>query len=546
MSDNAALLESFRETLNECRQLYVSAARTCSEQHPDLVHHEPREFVALMDDLHKGLLIKIYVTIAQADRRWSRAEQQMASVLFEHICGTPLNGEPLRAAILHVVQQASQLRWYALVRPFEDLAPLRDRVAELETLVMRLANLVAKADGTLHEAERARLHDIQGEMQRHLRRVPLDEPGQHEVASEVGHRAVQEIRHDAKQVREQCELTPSPEAQEGSQEDALRVALDDLDALVGLAEVKQEVRTLINYLRVQEERQRLDLPTGVMSLHMVFRGNPGTGKTTVARIVGRVFGALGILQQGHLVETDRSGLVAEYAGQTGPKTNRKIDEALDGMLFIDEAYSLVSGQREDPYGQEAVQALLKRMEDDRQRLVVVLAGYSEPMDQLLRSNPGLSSRFNRTFTFDDYTTIELAQVFEGMCERNHYELRAMARARLLLGFQWRVARRDEHFGNGRMVRNVFESATRHLANRIVDLVPLTKELLTTIEAEDIVMEDVPDDVWSLLEQPDWRLRVTCPGCSRPRELRAEHLGERMRCRSCGEQFVASWGEPPAC
>jgi SpoVK/Ycf46/Vps4 family AAA+-type ATPase len=149
----------------------------------------------------------------------------------------------------------------------------------------------------------------------------------------------------------------------------------ELDDLIGLSGVKQEVRTLANFLKVQVERTKAGLPAAALSLHMVFGGNPGTGKTSVARIVGKIFGAMGVLPRGHLIETDRSGLVAEYAGQTGPKTHKKIEEALDGVLFIDEAYTLIHAEGDDPYGHEAVQTLLKRMEDDRDRLVVILAGY---------------------------------------------------------------------------------------------------------------------------------------------------------------------------
>ena len=157
---------------------------------------------------------------------------------------------------------------------------------------------------------------------------------------------------------------------------------------------------------------------------MLFYGNPGTGKTTVVRIVSRILGGLGILSTGHTIETDRSGLVAEYVGQTGPKVNRVIDDALDGVLFIDEAYSLAGGEGKDQFGAEAVQTLLKRMEDDRTRLVVILAGYTEPMERLIRSNPGLSSCFQRTIDFPDYSAGELVQIFEGMCEKNHYVIPA--------------------------------------------------------------------------------------------------------------------------
>src|SRR5204863_1738957 len=175
----------------------------------------------------------------------------------------------------------------------------------------------------------------------------------------------------------------------------LQAVLAELDELIGLAAIKQEVRTLANYLKLERRRGEAGLADTAMSLHMVFTGNPGTGKTTVSRIIGKIFAAMGVLKKGHLVETDRSGLVAGYAGQTGPKANAKIDEALDGVLFIDEAYSLVAQDGQDSFGNEAMQALLKRSEDDRNRLVVILAGYPEEMKSLLDSNPGLSSRFSR-------------------------------------------------------------------------------------------------------------------------------------------------------
>jgi SpoVK/Ycf46/Vps4 family AAA+-type ATPase len=294
---------------------------------------------------------------------------------------------------------------------------------------------------------------------------------------------------------------------------------------------------------MQQQREAMGLPQTKVSLHMVFSGNPGTGKTTVARIIGRVFGAMGILAKGHLVETDRSGLVAQFAGQTGPRTNKKIDEALDGVLFIDEAYSLVSTRGEDPYGAEAVQALLKRMEDERHRLVVILAGYPEPMDALLASNPGLSSRFNRKLHFADYSTMELARILQAMCERDHYELPSATRARLLTGFHWLVEQRDEHFGNGRLVRNTFERAIRRLATRIAGVTPVTRELLTRLEPADLVFDGLPDEARDAARLTASRFRIACPACQHTHIVAAKFLGQAAKCKRCSGKMPLDWGEP---
>jgi adenylate kinase family enzyme/DNA-directed RNA polymerase subunit RPC12/RpoP len=275
----------------------------------------------------------------------------------------------------------------------------------------------------------------------------------------------------------------------------------------------------------------------------VFQGNPGTGKTTVARIVGRIFKALGLLKKGHLVETDRSGLVAEYAGQTAPKTNRKIDEALDGILFIDEAYSLVAADRTDAYGQEAVQTLVKRMEDDRHRLVVILAGYPGPMEQLLLSNPGLSSRINTQLVFEDYAPVDLGRIYHRMCQANHYVVPAAARVKLLLGFHWLYACRDEHFGNGRLVRNTFENSVRRLANRVASIVPVTRELLTVLTSDDIHLDTVPADMWQKMEGDTTKFAITCQQCGKTGHVRGSQLGSRVRCRHCQSRLMAEWGEP---
>ena len=212
------------------------------------------------------------------------------------------------------------------------------------------------------------------------------------------------------------------------------------------------------------------------------------------------------------------------------------------MLFIDEAYSLVAESKEDPYGMEALQVLLKRMEDNRDRLIVVLAGYPEPLEHLLRCNPGLSSRFSRSFTFQDYTTSELGSIFQSLCAKNRYVLPPLTRVKLLLGFQHLLQLKDEHFGNGRLARNIFERAIGKLANRIASIAPLTRELLTTLEPADIDMPDVPAAIWRDLESTQRCFRTTCPHCQHASRLSQALLGNKVQCKRCEKSFQADWGE----
>lgn len=260
--------------------------------------------------------------------------------------------------------------------------------------------------------------------------------------------------------------------------------LDELRSLIGLTEVKDEVTALANFVKIQRERENKGMKSVGMSYHCVFTGNPGTGKTTVARILAAIYKDLGILKKGHLVETDRSGLVAEYVGQTAVKTNKIIDSALDGVLFIDEAYSLVQGGGND-YGQEAISTLLKRMEDDRNRLVVVLAGYSEEMKQFIDSNPGLQSRFSRYIHFADYTSEELGKIFMLNVQKNQYKLDESGQQKLQQMLSYAVEHKDKNFGNGRYVRNLFEKTIQNQATRLSKQAKLSAEELSTLTAEDL-------------------------------------------------------------
>lgn len=261
-------------------------------------------------------------------------------------------------------------------------------------------------------------------------------------------------------------------------------ATKELNSLIGLAGVKDEIAKLQNFIKIQLVRQSQGLKTSPISYHCVFTGNPGTGKTTVARIVAEIYRDLGILKKGHLVETDRSGLVAEYVGQTAVKTNKVIDSALDGVLFIDEAYSLAPSSSSD-FGHEAIATLLKRMEDDRDRLVVILAGYGNEMQTFIDANPGLQSRFNRYIHFDDYSAEDLLAIFELNLKKHQYKMSESAKAILKSYLDNAVANKDKNFGNGRFVRNVFEKTLQNQATRLSAIDNLSKEDLQLIIDEDI-------------------------------------------------------------
>jgi hypothetical protein len=258
--------------------------------------------------------------------------------------------------------------------------------------------------------------------------------------------------------------------------------LTELDGLVGLAEVKAEIRLVTNLIRVQKLRRERHLPVADASHHLVFTGNPGTGKTTVARLIGQIYRTLGVVAKGQLVETERAGLVAGYMGQTAIKTTEVFNSASGGLLLIDEAYALVRGEQSD-FGQEAIDTLVKLMEDRRSEVVVIAAGYPDEMADFVDGNPGLRSRFPRTIHFPDYTTDELVAIFQGMCDDNSYKLSPSAVDAVRARFD--AEPRTKGFGNGRLARNLFEAAVGRQASRIVALTAPTDDELCSLVAEDI-------------------------------------------------------------
>jgi len=328
-----------------------------------------------------------------------------------------------------------------------------------KSTLYRICELIVKVDDCVTEAESKKLNHIYSLFNKNSAKIKVNKEDEN----------VQNKTFDLKNEKELNESN----------------FLDELNNLVGLNDVKSEINTLVNFLKIQNKRKQNGLPVANISQHVVFTGNPGTGKTTVARLLASIYKSLGFLEKGQLIETDRSSLVAGYTGQTAIKTTKKIDEAIGGVLFIDEAYSLANSSSEDSFGREAIDTILKRMEDNRDDFIVIVAGYSKNMSDFINTNPGLKSRFNKYIHFDDYTENELLMIIKKLTKKAGYKLSESAEACLIDLFEKLYNKRDDSFGNGRLARNIFEKTIENQANRIASIPNLTEDILTILDAEDI-------------------------------------------------------------
>ena len=325
---------------------------------------------------------------------------------------------------------------------------------------------------------------IRSMTERNLRSMDTDFWGTPLMENRTARPQKTEKTEEPEKAAPQTQAAKPEEKEEIPPKEKIEDLLAELDSYVGMDAIKTEVRSLINMVQIYKLRREHDLPTTDMSLHMVFSGNPGTGKTTVARIMSRIYHSLDILSKGQLVEVDRSGLVAGYVGQTALKTQKVIEKAMGGVLFIDEAYAL-NGKSENDFGQEAIDTILKAMEDHRDDLVVIVAGYTELMDRFIHSNPGLESRFNRFLMFEDYTPEQMVAIFKMQCKKGCYVL-AQGTEELVRDFIAEESA-DDSFGNARGVRNLFEHILVAQNNRLAKMENVTR---------DDLMQILPDDVLS--------------------------------------------------
>ena len=417
----------------------------------------------------------------------------------------------------------------ALVDPFGDFVILACLISQstrpfqtYQKILLLTAKLILEADGISRE-DRTFFADLKKRLNTLERKISNSLP------------TIPEPSTSGESQAESTAVTP----EQIQPETALQQGLQELQTLIGLDSVKAEVTSLTNFLNIRKQRMAQGMPVASQTLHFVFTGNPGTGKTTVARILAKILYGFEILKTSHFIEADRAMMVGGYVGQTAIKTNEVIARATDGVLFIDEAYTLAKKGAND-FGQEAIDTLLKKMEDLRERLVVIVAGYPREMAEFIESNPGLESRFSRYIVFEDYHVPDLCQIFELMCRSNAYELTPAARGNLAIILNRVFADRDENFGNARLVRNAYERTLSNHANRLAtsDAV-ITREALATIEAVDLPYE-IAQGFQRPYDLSDSQWRVHCPHCENATTATLPFLGQIVTCNNCQTRFRCPW------
>lgn len=403
--------------------------------------------------------------------RWEREQAQMRVVVRQKTDPPP--------------KYASDVEWIDTEKEKEKEKEVGDSgnsmlIAPSETEEERRKRMEEKRKQMLEEQKRKRA-------EREKKRAENRRLREEKEAEEAEKRRLEEeqAREAFLEVKERIKEREIAEAKK--QEERMKALLDELNGLVGLSSVKEEIRSLINLIKIRKLRARANMPEVEMSYHMVFTGSPGTGKTTVARLVAKIYKELGILSEGNLIETDRSGLVAGYVGQTAIKVHEIVEKAIGGILFIDEAYSLVNPDVPNDFGMEAVDTLVKLMEDHRDNLVIIVAGYTNEMKRFLKSNTGLISRFNKFIDFPDYSTGELVEIMESMAEDKELRLDEGAKAAVFELLSQEGAIEWETFGNARGIRNLFEKLITNQANRLVQIEEPSKEELALITREDVMV-----------------------------------------------------------
>ncbi|MDD6401323.1 MAG: AAA family ATPase [Lachnospiraceae bacterium] len=370
------------------------------------------------------------------------------------------------------------------------------KARNLYNIYDKLGQEFMASNNTITETELKRFNEYTDMLEKYLRKHNIFEAGSPSQFKNKTKGNVTVSKNKSNSSDNAKATTPSNKALEGmkgtinseevaEKEVTLNELLDELNALTGLDQVKKDIKELINLLKVKKLREERGMKQPSISLHMVFSGNPGTGKTTVARLLAKIYKALEILPEGQLVEVDRSNLVEGYVGQTATKTKEVVESALGGVLFIDEAYTLTANKGEKDFGQEAVDTLLKLMEDNRDNLIVIVAGYTELMEEFVNSNPGLRSRFNKYINFQDYTGEQLYEIFISMCKKQEYYPNTPAKTYVKEHFNELVENKDENFANAREIRNYLERSIQRQASRIVTLEKVTDKQLSTLTKEDL-------------------------------------------------------------